>query len=336
MANRMEHQVGIKAESSYNTPVTVDRFVPYLDGTEGNWDTRQRQGQGVMVSTRRGFRGDRRVLPIGQGEVVIKAEAGSRQFGLLLEAAAGAGTVTAITGGSLQLFTPSIPGTVMPKSYTIQLAKVRNDGTVDTETFGGCTAVSAEIECPEDDILTVQVTFDARSYQTGVPLAVASYTAASYLFDHSQGAAGVGGTLVAPTTTTLASGLTPFGAIRSWKLEWEQNADIERWVLGGRNQPTVGILEPEFTADVEYNDTTLRTAYLAGTGLPVTVTHTTTEVVGSGNSQLQVAIPQLFLESPVTPGMADETAVVGITGKVTYNNTHDLFYIGYRTADTAL
>lgn len=34
--------------------------------------------------------------------------------------------------------------------------------------------------------------------------------------------------------------------------------------------------------------------------------------------------------------MADETAVVGITGKVTYNNTHDLFYIGYRTADTAL
>ncbi|GAB6898169.1 hypothetical protein [Kineosporia succinea] len=116
MANRMEHQVGIKAESSYNTPVTVDRFVPYLDGTEGNWDTRQRQGQGVMVSTRRGFRGDRRVLPIGQGEVVIKAEAGSRQFGLLLEAAAGAGTVTAITGGSLQLFTPSIPGTVMPKS----------------------------------------------------------------------------------------------------------------------------------------------------------------------------------------------------------------------------
>jgi len=336
MANRQENQVGIKAETTYNVAVTVDRFYPYIDGTEGNWDTRQRQGQGIMVGTRRGWRGDRRVLPIGQGEVTIKSEIGSRQFGLLLEAAAGIGTVTAITGGSQQNFTPTVTGTTMPKSYTIQLGKVRNDGTIDTETYAGCTAVSAELECPEDDIITLSVTAESLTNQPGVGLATASYTAASYLFDHSQGAGGLGGTLTVPTTTALATGLTAFTSFRSWKLSWEQNADIERWVIGGRNQPTVGTIDPQFEADVEYNDLSLRTPYLAGASIPVYTTHTTTEVVGSGFSQLQVVIPQLFFESPVLPPMSDETAVVGVTGHATFNGSNDLFYVCYRTADTAL
>lgn len=335
MANRMESQVGIKLESVYNTPVTVDRFYPYLDGTEGDWDTRQRQGQGIFVGTKRGWRGDRRVPPVGQGEITLKSELASRQGGTLLAAAHGVAVSTVITGGTQQMFTTSIAGTVMP-SYTIQLGKARNDGTVDPETYAGCTVKSFTIECPEDDILTIEVVFDGRSFTTATSLAVASYTSGAYLFDQSQGAAGVGGTLTAPTTTTLATGLTAYGNFRSWKLEVDQQADVDRWVMGGRNQPTVGLLTPKFTGDVEYNDTVLRAAYLAGTSLPVTLTHTTSEVLSAGNSQLQLVLPQIFLKSPVLPPMGDDTAVVSIDADVTFNGTNELFWTIVRTADTAL
>jgi hypothetical protein len=336
MANLMDNQIGMAVETVYNTPVTVTRFLPYIDGTDGQWDTRQRQGQGIFVATKRLFRGDRRVLPIGQGQVTIKTELASRQGGLLLEAATGVSTYSLIGGtASLIGFRTSVTGTVL-KSYTIQLGKVRNDGTVDPETYAGCTAVSFEIECPEDGIPTISVVFDARSFTTVTALATASYTAGAFLFDQSQGAATVGGSVTWPTTTTLATGGTAFGNFQSWKLSVSQTTDISRWVLGSRNQPTVSMLDATFGGDAEYNDVVLRTSYLAGTAIPVVVTHTTTEVLTTGFSQFQVGIPQLFLKSPVLPPMSADTAVVSVEGDITFDGTNEGFYISYRTADTTV
>jgi Phage tail tube protein len=335
VANLMDNQIGLKKESVYNTPVTVDRFYPYLDGTAGDWNTRQRQGQSIFVSTKRGMRGDRRVLPIGQGVITIKTELASKQGGVLLDLCHGVSTVTAITGGTQQNYTTAIPGTVLP-SATIQLGKVRNDGTVDVETYSGCTAVSFELECPEDGILTISVTFDARAFTTATALAIAGYTAGAFLFDASQGSATLGGAFTAPTTTVLGTATTAFANFRSWKLAVDQSADIGRWVLGSRNQPTVGMISPTFSGDAEYNDTVLRTAYLAGTGIPVVITHTTPEVVAPGFSQFSLAIPQLFLSAPILPPMGADTSVVSITGDVTYNGALDLFFTTIRTADIAL
>jgi len=336
MANRMDNQIGMVKETVYNTPVTVTRFYPYLDGSDGQWDTRQRQGGSIFVNSKRSFRGDRRVLPLGQGVVTIKTELASRQAGVLLEATHGLSVATLVSGTTwMQRHLTSVTGTVLP-SYTIQLGKVRNDGTVDPETYSGCTAVSFEIECPKDGIPTISVTFDARGFTTATALATASYTAGAFLFDASQGATTVGGALTAPTTTTLGSTATAFGNFLSFKLTVDHNADIERWVFGSRNQPTVGMADTAFAADAEYNDTALRTPYLAGTSIPVSLIMTTTETLSAGNSQFQLLIPQLYLNTPVLPPMADETTVVGISGTPTFDGTNELFYTMYRTADTAL
>lgn len=335
MANLPDSQIGIKRETTYNTPVTVDRFYPYLSGTAGDWNTRQRQGQSIFVSTKRGWRGDRRVLPIGQGVITVKTELCSKQGGVLLDLCHGVSVVTAIAGGTQQNYTTSVTGTVLP-SATIQLGKLRNDGTVDVETYSGCTAVSFELECPEDGILTISVTFDARAFTTATALATAAYTAGAYLFDASQGSVTLGGAFTAPTTTVLGTATTAFGNFRSWKLAVDQSADLSRWVVGSRNQPTVGMLTPTFSGDAEYNDTVLRTAYLAGTGIPVVLTHTTPEVVAPGFSQFSLAIPQLFLSAPILPPMGPDTTVVSVTGDVTFDGTRELFYTSVRTADTAL
>lgn len=336
MANLIDNQIGMLKETTFNTPVTPNRFYPYLDGSAADWNTRQRQGQSVFVGSKRGWRGDRRVVPIGQGVITIKTELASRQGGVLLEACHGVSTNTLVSGTTYQqVHTTGITGTVLP-SYTIQFGKVRNDGTVDAETYSGCTAVSFEIECPEDGILTISVTFDARSFTTGTALAVANYTSGAYLFDASQGSATVGGALTVPTTTVLGSTATAFGNFRSWKLTCDQSADIARWVLGSRNQPTVGILSPVFSGEAEYNDTALRTLYLAGTGVPLSITHTTAEILSAGFSQFQLVIPQLYLSAPILPPVGVETAVVAVTGDVTFDGTNELFYTVARTAGTTL
>lgn len=336
MGNRMDNQIGMIKESVYNTPLTVTRFYPYLDGTQGSLDTRQRQGASIFVNTKRTPRGDRRVLPLAQGQVTIKTELASRQAGVLVEAAFGSSVSTLVSGSTQQQkHLTSITGTVLP-SYTIQVAKVRNDGTIDPETYSGCTAVSCEIECPKDGIPTITVVFDARAMTTATGLATASYTAGAFLFDASQGAGGFGGTLTVPTTVIMGSGLTAFANFTDWKLSFEQNADISRWVLGGRNQPTVGMINPVFSANAEYNDTTLRTAYLAGTSSALTITHTTTEALSVAFSQMQLVIPQLFLSADVLPPMSDDTTVVPVAGVPTYNGTDEVFYLMFRTADTVL
>lgn len=337
MGNLTDAQWGMAKETTYNTPVTVSRFFPHLEANRFPWLTRRRSGRGLMAGGGRVVRVDRSVTPIGQGELVVTAELASKGFGVLLEAACGVGASTLVAGTTYQhVFHPGITGTVMP-SYTIQRAIPRNDGTIDVETFAGCTAKSASIDCPEDDIMTVSVTFDARSYTTATALAVATYASGATLFDHSQGAASVGGALTVPTSTALGSVATSFGHFRSWRLAWDHSADDGRWVLGSRNIPTVSRLVPTLGGTVEYNDTQLRTAYLASTALPAAFTHTTTEALSTGTATFQAVIPAFYLTNPVPEGVGGETVTADITGEVQGDLVGSRpFYLVLRTADAAL
>ena len=218
MSTLQDDRCGFKKEVTFNTPLTVDRFVPFVDGTDGTWDPRIRQSMAVQGGQgRRAPLGSRNYPTIGQGVVIIKYELESKQGGALLELACGVSTLTAITGGSQIVFHPSVTGALLP-SATIQIVTVQNNGTELVETFSGCTVVKAVIEQPEDGIAMIECTFDARSYTTATAAATQAYATNPVQFDHYQGVVGLGGTFVAPTTTALASGLTPYTPFRSWKL----------------------------------------------------------------------------------------------------------------------
>jgi hypothetical protein len=170
---------------------------------------------------------------------------------------------------------------------------------------------------------------------TATAVATFAVTAGAFLFDASNGVGGLGGTLTAPTTIALGTGLTVFGNWRTWKLAWDNTADNGRWVLGSRNQPVVGELKPVFTGSAEYNDLTLRAAYLGMTLSPLTITHTTAEVLSVGFSQLQIVIPGLYWDAGI-PDAAETTVVQDVSGTVKYNGTLAPFYIVMRTADTVV
>lgn len=338
MSTVLDHRWSMVREGAYNTPLTTTRFYPMLDDTDAQWDPRWRQSKGQQGGNgRRTDLGSRRVLPIGKGALKLKVELESKGAGVLLDWAFGASTVTAITGGSQQLFHTGITGTALP-SATIQVVKVQNTGseTGSVETYSGCTASKITFEQPEDDIATVMVEVDARAVTTATAAASPSYATTPTIFDHYQGAVGMGGTLTAPTTTALASGLTAFPDFRSWKLDIDQSIDDARWVIGSRNQPLAGMPKIKFTGKVEFNSTTLTAAIIAGTKFPWYQTWTTTEVLGPGFAQMQLVLPQLSLNKDLPQTKAGETTMLDLDADVTNDGTNRDMSLVIRTADVAL
>lgn len=335
MATLTDDRWGIKREVTYGVPVTVDRFYPWLE-VEGMWDVRRRQAQGLAGGGgRRTVLGNRSFLPLGQGAVTTKVELESKGGGVLFDLAFGASTVNAITGGSQQVFHDAITSALLP-SATIQIVKVQNNGTEWVETYAGCTAGKVTIEQPEDDIATIEVEWDAQSVSTVTAAATATYPASTTIYDHSQAAAGLGGSMTVPTTTALATGPTTFADFREFSVTLEQNIDTERWVLGGRTQPIAGIPTLKFEGKAEFNATTVPLAVINGTRMPFMCTWTTTEVVGAGFAQMQLAIPQLAFTGDLPKVEAGQTRIMDLKADIVNDGTNKDLYLVQRTADVAL
>jgi hypothetical protein len=343
MATMLDHQLGLKKETTYNTPVVVDRFFEWLPGDGIDWDPDVVQGEGLRVGSQVA-RAGRRVALVGQGSGSLKWELASKGMGTVLEGCWGTATSTLVSGTTYQqVFTPVVSGTYLP-SYTAQEGITKPGGTQDAYTYGGVTIGSFEVEMPATGIGTLAVEVDARSLATGTALASATYPATPTLYASALPTAGamtIAGTLTVPTTTALGSiaGGTNV-AVKSWKLAVNNNIDDERDVIGGRNQPTVGLREIKLTTTVEYDATTgtvFRDAQIGQSSTPILLTSNTAEALSTGTATLQLALPACFIDSGAIPMPGDgKTVTTDIEWSVLDNLTQVPAYMLLRTADTAL
>lgn len=341
MSTALDHRWAMRKETVFGTPPTLDsnaRFYPWVPGTSFQWDTRPRQGEGIVGGYgRRGDLASRRFLPAGQGTIKTIVELETRGVGLFLDVVLGVSTVTAITGGSQQVFHVGVSGMTLP-SATLQVVKVRNDGSEVVETYSGCTATKVTIEQPQDGIVRCEVEWDAAVMVTSISGATASWGASPVLFDSSQvSALGYGGSVTPPTSSALGTGPSASVLFRSWKIEVDQAAAVDRWVLGGRAQPTVGKPGIKFSADVEFTDTTITGAYLTGTSNPWYVNYVTSQPVGAGAATLQVLCPKLALTKGVPDVEAGKAPTTHpIEADILNDGSNRDLYVVLRTPDTAL
>lgn len=346
MATMLDHQLGLKKETTWNTPVTVDRFYEWLPGNGLNWDPMVVQGKGLHVGSQVD-RGGRRVGLVGKGSGKTVIELASKSMGTLLEGCWGTGVSTLADASTTyqQLFTAVITGTYL-NGYTLQEGIVYPGTTtnVDAYTYSGCTVKSFEIDMPSDGIGTLSVEWDARSLATGTALATASYVSAPTLYAGGLPATGAmtyGGTLTVPTTTVLASVASGTAvAIKKWTLTVNNNVDDARDVIGGRNQPTVGLREIKLKATVEYDTTTgsvFRDAQINQSGAAILIDATTAESLSTGTAELQLALPACYVDDGAIPVPSEgATVTTDITFSVLDNLTDVPAYMVLRTADTAL
>lgn len=339
MATLLDGQYGMKKETTYGTPVTVDRFYEVLADSSHNFDKMPIRGEGLKVGSN-GPRVDRSVAGVGKGTITVKANILSKTFGVLLEAISGTAVSTLVSASTYQQ--RGIATTTTPyarPSYTIQFGVPRSDasGTVDAYTYAGCVATAFEIDAPARSAPTLSVTFWAKSLATATALATASYATSATMFTDSASTAGAtfGGALTMPTTTALVSGGTAASNIRSWTFTGDLGVN-ERPALGSWQQPTFGKASYSLKFAQDYDATTTRALQLAETSTSFTG-YFTGAALSTGTERFELAIPAMLLDDgslgQVTAG---DGSIPEPSFTVAENGTDPMWALVFRTADTAL
>lgn len=182
---------GLKVESVYGTAVAVDQFVE-INSALLKKITNTAQGRGLANGLMLP-RGNRRVVTTTAAEGTIGFDVVTNSMGRLLNAITG-GTVTPtpLTTGSTA-YGATFPFTdTTGKSYTMQVGISDNAAVMRPQTFKGAKVIAATFSCGVDEILTAEMTVDARAHDDTVAAASPSYVTTSTPFHFGQMAVKLG------------------------------------------------------------------------------------------------------------------------------------------------
>jgi hypothetical protein len=325
-------QLGGKAESTYGTPVTVDRFWPFI-----SFDMVPDYG---VVSASDEIRAGSLVERVDQDDPYIIGGAGSLEmyvqtkgFGIWLSHALGSAAIGTITDSNYtQTFLLSATGKT-GKSMTLQDAHPFNAvGTAQPLTWHGCKVLSVELSCDEEGYVKAAFELDSEDVDTSTSLAVASYPSIA-----------VGAARFPWRTSTV----TVDGAqldVTTWrvKIAWPMNTD-RRYVRGSalKKEPTVTgkatiewELEADFASLDQYN--LVAAASITDRVAPIVITcDGVVALAGATVPQLKVTLPAARFDKALPPLSGEAPLMQALSGVGLDNDVDEPVTITYRTTDSA-
>ena len=228
-----DSSVGTVPEVSYGTALTASRFYEFVDESFGFEKNIKQDKASASRPRSPGRRAARRRHHLGLRRHHYRN--GVQGLGTLLHAAFGASAVTSVTTGTYQMnFT--LGSTATPPSLTLQKSVVRSDGTIDPTRSPASWCQNFEIDCPNGDIVALKASTVAKDVTTATTYSTPSYVSSPSLFHFAQGAITIGGTVVAPTTTALASGGTSVANVRDFNIKVDNKLATDRFNIGGAGE----------------------------------------------------------------------------------------------------
>lgn len=341
MTIQADCSIGFKEETTYGTAVTVDRFLEFTSETL-DYEREFYQGTGLRPGSRLA-RSGRRVLAKDGAAGDIELEVPTRGLGALLRLLTGTSSSSVVSGALYQQLFTLQKSDFLP-SATIQKGIPRlGADAVDAYTFKGAVNSSFELSMANAEVLKLKTSWHAREVDTTVVYATPSYPSSFELFSFVSASLVVGGTLTAPTATTLASSTgTPAANIRDFTISVDQGLDDNGWNLGGGGKRSrrgaVGVAGVTGNITAEYDSTTLRDAVRDQTPLALIATFQgATDITAGNKPTLQVVLPDIRFEGelPQSNGGDVVTQSLDFTAFDNLVAAHAL-YIATRTADSAL
>lgn len=181
----MNSQLAIATESTWNTGVTVTRFLPHNNFAVKR-DIARMESKGIIAG--------RRVLDSTQSAAGDIKVGGNVQFdlfdhgmGLWWSHIMGGAAITS-TGGSAPYTQTYTPGDLTGKSFTMQAGIPDTSGTVQPFTWSGCKVSKWQLGCQVGQIATLGVDVNAAAETTATSLATASYTSSLVPLTYISGA----------------------------------------------------------------------------------------------------------------------------------------------------
>lgn len=292
----LESQIGVKDETTYGTPVTVDRFVEYL--SESMAPETERLGTD-------GLKAGRRTATVDGFQPVLKGFAGSvefepstKGFGWWLKHMLGAVATVDNTDGSYT-HTGTLDN-LCGSHFTFQVNRpVGACAAADQAfTFDGCKITKWSLELTTDENLKFSADLLARNGVTATALAVASYPAGATPISWVRASVEIGGVPV---------------DVMEWKVEVDQKLKDDRHFLNGstrRAEPVAdGMVEIAVSFKTEFNSTDMYdkvTAEVAADTLVLVelAAHGPTPIAGAVYPGIVITMPAVRLDegSPAVDG----------------------------------
>lgn len=260
-------QVGYKAETTYGTAVTVDRFSEFLsESVNKNITYLDSAGLKAGQAYKRASRVVQSRSSVS-GNVVM--EAADKGLGTWIKHALGSTISTptqiGVTTAYKQIHTP---GSKAGFGLTVQVGRPQTDATVKAFTYAGMKIGKWEFSVSDNEMAKFTFDMDGRSMATATALATASYTPDTGVFNFSDVASGafkLGGTATtASGETTIASGTAVTSIVKGITISGETPMATERFGIGNaglkaqpieNDIPTItGTFDTEFTSQAEFYD----------------------------------------------------------------------------------
>lgn len=317
-------QLGVAAETTYGTGVTVDHF--YEFNSESLALSIERIESAGLRASNRVLRSDRFVAGKKSVEGEIEAEIQTKGYGLLLKAALGATTITTPSGATLARLHRHILADPYGQSYSIQVGRPDTSGTVQPFTYTGCKVSEFSLANSLDEFLVGTWTFDGQAETTSTSLATASYSTGTEVLSWVGGAVTIAGSAVAVVTDveiSVANGLkTDRYTINSSPTKKEQ-------IISEMTEIT-GTITAEFDGLTNYN------RFVNGSVAAIEATWTgLTAIEGSTYPYLKVSMPACRFDGTTPAVEGPDVLSIELPFKALYNGTDQPITIDYLTADTA-
>jgi hypothetical protein len=296
VTTQLDASIGLVKEATYGTVTTPTHFPEFLtESLEYKFDIKQ--GQGFRTGSRVP-RLERRVIGTQWAEGDIELEVAAKGCGIFFEALLGASASSALTAPAYQQnFT--IAGTDPVPSYTIQKGiPLLGGGAAQPHTFAGAVCTKGELTSAQGEVVKLKTSWNAKQVDTTTAYTAPSFAANNEVFYFSEGAITVGGSVTAPTSTTLATGGTSVADITDFSLSIDNKLDTKGFTYGGggkqSRRPVLGLANIGGKMTAEFDSTTMRDAYLNQTTLGVVLTFTSaTSIATSIFNTLQIYIPAI-------------------------------------------
>lgn len=315
-------QLGMVAESTYGTAVTVSRFLEFNE--EGIELVQENlESEGIRVNNRV-LRSDRWARNPKGAEGDVTFEVQSKGFGLPFKHWLGSNTITTPGGGTLSRDHTCILADPNGLALTVQVGRPDVSGTVQPFTYAGGKITEAELACDTDGALLFTPTFDFQSATTATGLATASYATSTEILWYSGGSVTIGGSSV---------------NVKDISIKVANGLNTDRFFIRNSTQK----LEPQIAAmteitgemTLEFTDLTQYARVTGSSTAAVVALWEGSTIETTLKYGVQVTLPAVrFDEAPVSASGMD-LLEQKLSFKALNNGTDEPITLRYRTTDTS-
>lgn len=316
-------QLGVAAETTYGTGVTVDHF--YEFNSESLALTIERIESAGLRANNRVLRSDRFVAGKKSVEGEIEAEIQSKGFGLLFKAALGASSISTPSGATLARLHRHTLADPYGQSYTIQVGRPDTSGTVQPFTYTGCKVSEFSLTNSLDEFLVGNWTFDGQAETTGTALATASYSASTELLAWTGGVVNIASSAVAVVTDVEINVTT---GIKTDRYTINSSPVKKEQIISEMTEIS-GTITAEFDSLTNYN------RFVNGTLAQIDCTWTgTTAIEGSTFPYVKVTMPKCRFDGTTPAVEGPDVLTIEMPFKALYDGTNEAITLDYQTSDT--